>query len=276
MNANEVLEVTSVQNKKSYQKAKESEYKYLKSQHLFTYLNSEYTPACFKYLYINNNVYLKTVINERFLYESEGKTYVKTCNISKWKGWYKKLEYNIQTAEIQETIVETESLISARGRIIKRLKAFDKAFAIPYKKRTVSCFFITLSNVPAARHSIRSFLVQYKKALNKNGIKVLGYVWVSEVSYKGNIEGGHWHYHLVLATERVNCEGRKLPIYLKQAYIGTPAGGGLWKQKSYCEFITFTEKSSACFKYLAKYMSKDSGVVLGVRRYGSSRTFKLP
>jgi hypothetical protein len=127
---------------------------------------------------------------------------------------------------------------------------------------------------------MRSFMVQYKKALARSGVELLGYVWVSEVSYKGNIPGGHWHYHLVISVERLHVRGAKLPEVLTQKYIGTPLGTGLWGQKSECTFVYSAaikyghgkgKQANAVNLYLNKYMGKESGAVLGVRRFGASK-----
>jgi hypothetical protein len=121
---------------------------------------------------------------------------------------------------------------------------------------------------------------QYKKALARSGVKLLAYVWVSEVSFKSEIPGGHWHYHLVISVERLHVRGQKLPEVLTQKYIGTPLGGGLWGQKTECTFVYSAaikyghgkgKQANAVNLYLNKYMGKDSGAVLGVRRFGASK-----
>ena len=252
---------------------------YLFSHHLFTVKNGEYE-ASLKYLFINNNVHLKNTLNRRFLYEIDGKNAVITFNESKWITWYKCTYADINSGEIIEIIKESESLKKARARAIICLNTFDEFYAEAYRQRLVSCLFITLTNVPGAKHSIRSFMKQYKKALFRSGIKLLGYIWVSEVSFKGKIPGGHWHYHLVISVERLHVRGGKLPEVLTQSYIGTPLGTGLWGQKSECTFVYSAaikyghgkgKQASAVNLYLNKYMGKESGAVLGVRRFGASK-----
>ncbi len=186
---------------------------YLFSHHLFTVKNASFD-ASLKYLFINNNVYLKKALNKRFLYEVNGIEAVLTVNVSKWLTWYKCHYVEENSGEIIEIIKESESLKKARARAINCLNTFDEFYGEAYRQRLVTCLFITLTNVPNARHSIRSFMMQYKKALARSGVKLLGYVWVSEVSYKGNIDGGHWHYHLVISVERLHVRGGKLPEVL--------------------------------------------------------------
>ena len=252
---------------------------YLFSHHLFTVKNGEYE-ASLKYLFINNNVHLKNALNKRFLYEVGGKNAVITFNESKWLTWYKCVYADINSGEIIEIIKESESLKKARARAIICLNTFDEFYAEAYRQRLVSCLFITLTNVPGAKHSIRSFMKQYKKALLRSGVKLLGYIWVSEVSFKGKIPGGHWHYHLVISVERLHVRGGKLPEVLTQKYIGTPLGTGLWGQKTECTFVYSAaikygygkgEQANAVNLYLNKYMGKHSGAVLGVRRFGASK-----
>lgn len=252
---------------------------YLFSHHLFTVKNGEYE-ASLKYLFINDNWYLKNTLNRRFLYEVGGKNAVITFNESKWLTWYKCVYADTNSGEIIEIIKESESLKKARARAITCLNTFDEFYAEAYRQRLVSCLFITLTNVPGARHSITSFMKQYKKALLRSGVKLLGYVWVSEVSFKGKIPGGHWHYHLLISVERLHVRGGKLPEVLTQNYIGTPLGTGLWGQKTECTFVYSAaikngyckgENASAVNLYLNKYMGKESGAVLGVRRFGASK-----
>jgi hypothetical protein len=67
---------------------------------------------------------------------------------------------------------------------------------------------------------------------------------------------------------------------LTQAYLGSPFGGGLWGQKTHSIFMYGSTITSGYGKgtvktavslYLNKYMSKESGAVLGVRRFGASK-----
>ena len=252
---------------------------YLFSHHLFTVKNASFD-ASLKYLFINNNVYLKKALNKRFLYEVNGIEAVLTVNVSKWLTWYKCHYVEEKSGEIIEIIKESESLKKARARAINCLNTFDEFYGEAYRQRLVTCLFITLTRVPEAKHSMRSFMVQYKKALARSGVELLGYVWVSEVSYKGNIPGGHWHYHLVISVERLHVRGGKLPEVLKQEYLGTPLGTGLWGQKTECTFVYSAaikyghgkgKQASAVNLYLNKYMGKESGAVLGVRRFGASK-----
>ena len=252
--------------------------KYLYSVHQYTYKNSEFGEAL-NTCYINNNVHLEKSVNEKFLVkEIDGRTGVLVTYLPKWKTFYDSIFADEITGEIVRINKETDSLKSQRFRLQKCLSAFDQLYKIPYRKREVTCMFITLSRVTHARHSIRTFLKQYKKSLKRNGVNLLGYVWCCEVSFENG--WAHIHYHLVIAVSRLHVKGGKLPTVLKQEYIGTPDGSGLWGQKSSMVFVYSnkirngamrSQESTALNIYLNEYISKESGVVLGVRRYGASR-----
>jgi hypothetical protein len=223
-------------------------------------------------------VHLEKSVNKKFLIkEKDGRSGVFVTSLPKWKTFYDSIFVDELTGEIVRINKETDSLKSQRVRLQKCLSAFDQLYKIPYKKREVTCMFITLSRVTHARHSIRTFLKQYKKALHRSGVKLLGYVWVAETSFKN---GCHIHYHLVISVERLHVKGGKLPEVLTQKYIGTPLGTGLWGQKSSMIFVYSGNIKNGAFHgqektalnlYLNEYISKETGVVLGIRRYGASR-----
>jgi hypothetical protein len=79
---------------------------YLFSHHLFTVRNTEFD-ASLKYLFINNNAYLKSTLNKRFLSVVNGKEAVLTLNVSKWLTWYKCTYVEEKTGEIIEIIKES-------------------------------------------------------------------------------------------------------------------------------------------------------------------------
>ena len=271
------LPISEKKLQKSFEGNELDSLKYKYSVHQYTYKNSEFTGAlntCF----IHNNVHLEKSVNKKFLIkEKDGRSGVFVTSLPKWKTFYDSIFVDELTGEIVRINKETDSLKSQRVRLQKCLSAFDQLYKIPYKKREVTCMFITLSRVTHARHSIRTFLKQYKKALHRSGVKLLGYVWVAETSFKN---GCHIHYHLVISVERLHVRGGKLPEVLTQKYIGTPLGTGLWGQKSSMIFVYSGNIKNGAFHgqektalnlYLNEYISKETGVVLGIRRYGASR-----
>ena len=246
------------------------EYLYYRSEHLYTYKNKEFGEA-FLTCYIGNNASVIKAINSRYLHEENGKYYLITTNEARYKSWYKQFNVNTSTGEIEAIIKETDSLIRQRGKIINTLKAFDRIYKPLYYQKKVSCFFGTLTDVPAAKITIRMFMANLKKALKRSGINLLSYVWVNEVKYKHDAKGKelpiHVHYHFVLAIERIEVTGGKLPVCLSSAYLTEMYGR--------IASVTFIKGGDACLRYCSKYISKtgdiENGITLGLRRYGASR-----
>ena len=250
------------------------EFIYYGSQHLYTYKNKEFGEA-FLTCYIGNNASVIKAINSRYLHEENGKYYLITTNEARYKSWYKQFNINTITGEIEAIIKETDSLIRQRGRIINTLKAFDRIYKPLYYKKKVSCFFGTLTDVPAAKITIRMFMANLKKALKRSGINLLSYCWVNECKYKHDAKGKelpiHIHYHFVLATERIEVTGEGLPTCLSASYLTDMYG----RRAS----VKFIKGGEACLRYCSKYISKngdeENGITLGLRRYGASRNISV-
>lgn len=246
------------------------EYLYYGSQHLYTYKNSSFGEA-FLTCYIGNNASLIKSINSRYLHQENGKYYLITTNEARYKSWYKQFNINTITGEIEAIIKESDTLIKQRGKIINTLKAFDRIYKPLYYRKKVSCFFGTLTDLPGANITIRMFISNLKKAFKRSGINLLSYVWVNEVKYKHGAKGKelpiHVHYHFVLAIERIEVTGGKLPEALSASYLTSMYGR--------IASVTFIKGGDACLRYCSKYISKngdiENGITLGLRRYGASR-----
>jgi len=246
------------------------EYLYYKSEHLYTYKNKEFGEA-FLTCYIDNNASLIKAVNSRYLHEENGKYYLITTNEARYKSFYKQFNVNTITGEIEAIIKESDTLIKQRGKIINTLKAFDRIYKPLYYRKKVSCFFGTLTDLPGANITIRMFISNLKKAFKRSGINLLSYVWVNEVKYKPEAKGKelpiHVHYHFVLAIERIEVTGGKLPVCLSASYLTSMYGR--------ISSVTFIKGGDACLRYCSKYISKtgdtENGITLGLRRYGASR-----
>lgn len=246
------------------------EFLYYKSEHLYTYKNSAFGEA-FLCSLLERNVLQKQAVNSKYLHHENGCTFFIATNEARYKSWYKVLNINIITGEIEAIIKESDSLIRQRGKIINTLKAFDRTYKIPYLQKKVSCLFGTLTNVPNAKFTIRIFLKHLKTVFKRKGINLLSYVWISEVKFNAEAKGKqlavHWHYHFVLAIERIEVKGSSMPLCLSNSYLTD-----IWGQRAEVKFI---RGGNACLNYCSKYISKtgtiENGVVLGVRRSGSSR-----
>ncbi len=246
------------------------EFIYYKSEHLYTYKNKEFGEA-FILVLLEHNASVIKAINSRYLHEENGKYYLITTNEARYKSWYKQLNINTDTGEIEAIIKESDSLIRQRGRIINTLKAFDRIYKPLYYQKKVSCLFGTLTDLPRAKITIRMFISNLKKALKRSGINLLSYTWINEVKYKPNAKGKelpvHVHYHFVLAIERIEVTGGRMPHCLSSSYLQDMYGRGVK--------VTFIKGGNACLRYCSKYISKngdeENGITLGLRRYGASR-----
>jgi hypothetical protein len=248
----------------------QQEFIYYGSQHLYTYKNSSFGEA-FLTCYIGNNASLIKAVNSRYLHEENGKYFLITTNEARYRSWYKQFNVNTSTGEIEAIIKESDTLIKQRGKIINTLKSFDRIYKPLYYRKKVSCFFGTLTDLPGANITIRMFISNLKKAFKRSGINLLSYVWVNEVKYKHDAKGKelpiHVHYHFVLAIERIEVTGGKLPEALSSAYLT-----GMYGRRASVKFIN---GGDACLWYCSKYISKtgdiENGITLGLRRYGASR-----
>ena len=63
---------------------------------------------------------------------------------------------------------------------------------------------------------VADILLKLKRNLNKIGIKPLEYFWIVD---KGDVFG-QMHFHLVVAIDRIDVKGKKLPKELKLNYKG--------------------------------------------------------
>jgi flagellar biosynthesis protein FlhB len=122
-----------------------------------------------------------------------------------------------------------------------------------YKKRQVSCFFITLTKANSSKLTIRQMLNLMKTYMNRLGWGVRGFVWVLEVS-----ENLHMHYHVAIATNRVDLKGKKLPNLLQLERV--------WGCRTEIDFVKKNIEG-----YLRKYFAKNSYVAENFRSYGISR-----
>lgn len=246
------------------------EFIYYGSQHLHTYKNKEFANAFLTCLIEHNASVIKS-FNSRYLHEENGKYYLITTNEARYKTWYKQLNVNTVTGEIETVIKETDTLIRQRSKIINTLKAFDRIYKPLYYQKKVSCLFGTLTDLPAAKITIRMFIANLKKAFKRSGINLLSYCWTLEVKYKPDAKGKelpiHVHYHFVLAIERIEVTGGRMPHCLSSSYLQSMYGRSVK--------VTFIKGGDACLRYCSKYISKsgdrENGVVLGLRRYGASR-----
>jgi len=135
---------------------------------------------------------------------------------------------------------------------ISRRNQRVKAFFDYKKKPNQSEVFQTLTDAPSSRIDIREFIRLQKQHLQRNGVKVIKYVWVLELKRRddGSI---HAHYHIVWLTSRTN----RIKLWYKS--------GLYWGRRTNSEFV---KKSAQA--YIMKYLSKTDLLCANYRTFGKS------
>jgi hypothetical protein len=173
----------------------------------------------------------------------------------KWWTNLLQTDFDTNTGEIYgQSVYRTDDLTAGNNRKIKAVNKFCNHFSEAYKMRKVSLLFYTFTVANQAKITIRECMDAFHKRLKRRNIKLHGYVWILEVS-----DNLHVHYHALIAIDRINCRGKKLPEYLKL--------NNVWGAICQVEFI----KKSVRY-YLATYFTKNKNRISGKRQYG----LKLP
>lgn len=167
---------------------------------------------------------------------------------------------------IPKGVYTSDDFKCSNGKKIKALDRFCNKYQPLYKSRKVSLFFLTFTRANYARlkwNTMSKLIVKYFKRL---GIDVLGHIWTAEIgestfNVTGNPLDLHWHYHICIATNRVNFKGKEIPPSLKFDSI--------WGQRTEIDFIKKNVRH-----YMAKYFAKCNSRVIGQRSYGISRKLK--
>ena len=139
-----------------------------------------------------------------------------------------------------------------QAKITRRNSRVAKYFK-SYKKTTkMSEVFQTLTDAPSSSKDIRDFIKHGKQYLTRNGVDVLGYVWVLELKRRddGTI---HAHYHICWRTSRT----KRIKLWYKM--------GTYWGRRINS---TFVEKSAK--NYMMKYLSKTDLMCANYRSFGRS------
>jgi len=153
-------------------------------------------------------------------------------------------------------IYTSDDFKCSNGKKIKALDRFCAKYQPLYRLRRVSLFFMTFTRANHAKLRwgiMCKLVVKYFKRL---GINVRGQIWTAEVS-----DSFHWHYHLCIATDRVNWKDSGIPPSLKFE--------NLWGQRTEIDFVKKNVRH-----YMAKYFAKCNYRVIGFRSYGISRKLK--
>lgn len=170
--------------------------------------------------------------------------------------WYVDLLESIMDKETGEILSQgvytTDDLTSGNYRKIKAVNRFCSHFNPLYRKRKVSLFFGALTLANQSKVDIRKLTKLYKQRLKRNGVDVLGFLWVLEIS-----DTLHVHYHFLMATNRLNFKGSGMPEFIKPTDI--------WGCRTGIEFVKFDVRY-----YLATYFVKCKYRIEKHRTYGIS------
>lgn len=182
--------------------------------------------------------------------------YVKTQ--PKWFTNLLEHEYDKETGELlAKGVYQTNDFKVSNGKKIKRLDQFCSYYQPMYKERKVTLWFLTFTRANFARLEWKQMNNIIRKYFKREGIDIRGFIWTYEIS-----KDYHWHYHLCIATDRINIKGKGLPTKLKFDF--------LWGQRTELEFVKKDIRH-----YMAKYFSKcEYRLNNGSRSYGISKKLK--
>jgi hypothetical protein len=151
-------------------------------------------------------------------------------------------------------IYSTNNHRASNHRKIRSLDSFCKYYQPLYKSKKVTLLFLTFTRTNHAKKSWHSMVKIVKNYFEREGNKVLDYLWTSEVS-----EDLHWHYHLAIAIDRV--QWKKIP---KRFFFER-----LWGQRTEIDFVKKNIRH-----YMAKYFAKSNYRIEGLMSYGGTKNYK--
>ena len=213
-------------------KAKGSTY-----EHIYTERNPDYASG------------LKSLPFESCLIHNNGSRIVSVRTKPKYLTHLAEFVTDNEGLPVLKREIETNDLRASNHRKIKAVDKWCEHWQPLYKQKKCTLFFITLTRLNKARVTMRDLLKILKTNLKRNEVELLDYLWILEIS-----EGLHAHYHLVVATERIQF--KKIPKFLKLEKY--------WGQRTEIDFVKKNVKH-----YLSKYFTKNGWRVdQGMRAYG--------
>jgi len=136
---------------------------------------------------------------------------------------------------------------------ISRRNAKVSAFFKSYKRsKNITEVFQTLTDAPSSTKDIRGFIKHQKQYLERNGVKVIKYVWVLELKRRED-KSVHAHYHIVWVTQRTS----RIKLWYKSATY--------WGRRVNSQFVETSAKA-----YMMKYLSKTDLMCANYRTFGRS------
>ena len=174
----------------------------------------------------------------------------------KWLTSLAVFEPDSEGYPIQVEVYETNDFKASNYRKIKALDKFCNYYQPLYKKKEVTLFFLTFTAMNKAKLSFKTMLKVIREYFKRIGFPIRGFIWTLEVS-----ENLHAHYHIAIATDRMNLKGKEIPELLKFDNI--------WGMRTEIDFVKKNVKH-----YMSKYFAKHNYRLEGFRSYGKSSKFK--
>ena len=177
----------------------------------------------------------------------------------KWQTNLLEQEFDKDTGEVfPKAVYQTNDFKVSNGKKIKKLDKFCDYYEPIRKKRKATLWFLTFTRANYSRLSFKQMVNIVKKYYEREGFPIRGFIWTYEISENNY----HWHYHLCLATDRINIKGKSMPTRLKFE--------SLWGQRTEVDFV----RKNIRF-YMAKYFAKCNYRLNNrMRSYGCSKNFK--
>lgn len=192
--------------------------------------------------------------------------YVKTE--PKWVTRLGYLGYDSQTGELMTGDYQTNDLKAGNARKIKVLDRFSDYYQPLYREKKVSLMFHTLTQADYSGTTVSRLIDTLKYRYSTIDRKVRGYFWSYEISEPEYQKiGFHFHYHMVVAIDRLNIKGGEIPeaIMLDET----------WGQMTKVEFVKRSVRG-----YLKKYIAKNNWRIVdmdksrALRMFGQSQKFE--
>lgn len=182
---------------------------------------------------------------------------------AKWKRFFNCLVVDEMTGEVLDAVYETDDQKGCTARKIKSLNEFCDNYQPLYNKKQVTLWMVTFTEADQALldKNWSSMVEKVVRRFKSIGYPVRGYWWTMEVAK----DTFHFHYHLVLAVDRMDIRGKTIPEAIKF--------NDVWQMISKTEMVRKNIRG-----YLSKYLSKNRWRVRGAdgsifRMYGKSNKF---
>lgn len=184
--------------------------------------------------------------------------------LPKWLTAFSCDKLENDTGEILESDVPlySDTFKANNHKKIKNLDKWANFYQPLYEKKKVSLMMLTLTDAVNSNFNICRMVEQIKYNFKKYiGEEVKSYLWTLEIKPNIKMGGFNVHYHMGIATDRLDFDGGKIPDKMKFDNV--------WGRMCRIGFVESNVKH-----YLAKYFAKNNSRAEGWRSYGKSLKFK--